>query len=127
MRRLIAGGFSSSTWSGASRGAKHDKRAKPEAPCEGMQRAPTADMHDVRRIETINREQLATATDRLLLRGRTARQRSGRSTVGSRPWIAIPTPRAEGSQPSIVVAPSLAHPLPPKRTSPLVIDRSGPA
>jgi hypothetical protein len=60
-------------------------------------------MRDVDQIEAINREQLATATDRLLLRGRVARQRLARS---SQAHIAVaaplsPAPRAEGSQPGI--------------------------
>jgi hypothetical protein len=98
-------------------------------------------MRNADRIEAINSEQLATATDRLLLRA--SRQRSGRGSrladgsqariviarraEGSRPHIVIsgevahaapaPAPRAQGSQPRIVIAPSLAHPAPPKRAS----------
>jgi hypothetical protein len=68
-------------------------------------------MRDADWIESINREQLATATDRLLLRGRVARQRLAR---GSQVQIAVaapsaapprhPAPRAEGSQPGIGIA-----------------------
>ena len=128
-------------------------------------------MRDVDRIEAINREQLATATDRLLLRGRVARQRPARGSQsgiavaapavadprhagaaptgaaplypapraqgsqprielrtpplgaslpapraqGSQPHIAVAAPRASASLPRIIVAPSLAHPPPPRR------------
>ncbi len=74
-------------------------------------------MHAVDTIESINREQLATASDRLLLRGRVSRQRP-RAWVaprGSSP--AIPRgPLAEGSQPRIVLPPRRSqHPAPPVR------------
>jgi hypothetical protein len=140
--------------------------AKPGELREGTQRAPGVDMRDVDRIEAINREQLATATDRLLLRGRVARQRPARGSQsrsavaapavadprdavaaplypapraqgsqprielrtpplgaplqapraqGSQPRIDVKAPRASASLPRIIVAPSLAHPQPPRR------------
>lgn len=75
-------------------------------------------MPSVDTIESINREQLATASDRLLLRGRVSRQRSqGRwaGPHGSSP--ATPhRPLAEGSQPRIALpARRTQHPAPPVR------------
>jgi hypothetical protein len=75
-------------------------------------------MHDADTIESINREQLATATDRLLLRGRVSRQRARWvAPRGTSP--AIPHgPLAEGSQPRIVLpARRMQHPAPPARAS----------
>ncbi len=84
-------------------------------------------MHGIDTIESINREQLATASDRLLLRGRVSRQRPRTwiSPRGSSP--AIPhAPLAQASQPRIVLpARRTQHPAPPVRAPrPLVI---GPA
>jgi hypothetical protein len=81
-------------------------------------------------IESINREQLATASDRLLLRGRVSRQRPRGRWVA--PRGAVPEvphgPLAEGSQPCIVLPPIMLpprrtrHPAPPVRASqPFVI------
>lgn len=82
-------------------------------------------MHSVDTIESINREQLATASDRLLLRGRVSRQRPRTRWVAPRgPSPAIPHgPLAEGSQPQIVLPPRRTqHPAPPARASqPVVI------
>ena len=69
-------------------------------------------------IASINREQLATASDRLLLRGRVWKHRPPTRSVaprGSSP--AIPHgPLAEGSQPQIVLPPRRTqHPAPPVR------------
>jgi hypothetical protein len=87
-------------------------------------------MPSVDTIESINREQLATASDRLLLRGRVSRQRSqGRWAAprGSSPA----TPHralAEGSQPRIALpARRTQHPAPPVRAPhPLVIAPTAP-
>jgi hypothetical protein len=82
-------------------------------------------MHDIDTIESINREQLATPSDRLLLRGRVSRQRprpQWAAPRGSSP--AIPHgPLGEGSQPRIVLpARRTQHPAPPVRASrPVVI------
>lgn len=74
-------------------------------------------------IESINREQLATASDRLLLRGRASRQRPRASWVaprGSSPAIPL-GPLAEGSQPRIVLpARRTQHPAPPVRAPQLL-------
>lgn len=82
-------------------------------------------MHDIDTIESINREQLATASDRLLLRGRVSRQRPRTRWVAPRgSWPEIPHgPLAEGSQPRIVLPPRRTqHPAPPVRASqPIVI------
>jgi hypothetical protein len=75
-------------------------------------------MHSVDTIESINREQLATASDRLLLRGRVSRQRPRTQWVAPRgPAPEIPHgPLAEGSQPRIVLpARRTQHPAPPVR------------
>jgi hypothetical protein len=86
-------------------------------------------MHDVSTIESINREQLATASDRLLLRGRVWHRAQTRMAApaapaapparGSSPAIPVPHARfAEGSQAQIVVsARRTQHPLPPVRTA----------
>jgi hypothetical protein len=75
-------------------------------------------MHSIDTIESINREQLATASDRLLLRGRVSRQRPRTRWVaprGSSPEIPH-GPLAEGSQPRIVLpARRTQHPAPPVR------------
>lgn len=82
-------------------------------------------MHAADTIESINRDQLATASDRLLLRGRVWRHRPRTQSVaparGSSP--AIPHgPLAEGSQSRIVLPPRRTpHPAPPVRApQPLV-------
>lgn len=81
-------------------------------------------MHAASTIESINREQLATASDRLLLRGRVLPYRPRTRSVapparGSSP--AIPHGLAEGS-PIVVPARRTQHPAPPVRASrPLVI------
>src|SRR4051794_21953279 len=90
-----------------------------------MHHALHADMHSIDIIESINREQLATASDRLLLRGRVSRQRSPARWIaprGSSPEISH-GPLAEGSQPRIVLpAQRTRHPAPPVRApQPLVI------
>lgn len=75
-------------------------------------------MHRIDAIESINREQLATASDRLLLRGRVSRQRSRTQWVAPRGSVPeIPHgPLAEGSQPRIVLPPQRTrHPAPPVR------------
>lgn len=76
-------------------------------------------MHGIDTIESINREQLATASDRLLLRGRVSRQRprgQWAAPRGSSP--AIPHGSlAEGSQPRIVLPTRTQHPAPPVRAS----------
>ncbi len=85
-------------------------------------------MHGIDTIESINREQLATASDRLLLRGRVSRPRprgQWAAPRGSSP--ALPHGSlAVGSQPRIVLpARRTQHPAPPVRAPrPLVI---GPA
>jgi hypothetical protein len=68
-------------------------------------------------IASINREQLATASDRLLLRGRVSRQRPQRWVAPRSSWPEIPRrPFAEGSQPQIVLPPRRTqHPAPPVR------------
>jgi len=69
-------------------------------------------MHDVSTIESINREQLATASDRLLLRGRVWKQRAPLRTDTPHRRL------AEGSQSRIAVpARRTLHPLPPARGS----------
>lgn len=79
-------------------------------------------MPDIAAIEVINREQLVTATDRLLLRGRVSKHRpSARSLSsgarGSSPQLP-PAPLAGGSQPRIALAARrTAHPAPPRRAS----------
>src|SRR5262249_11571709 len=96
-------------------------QAKPVASIEGTQRALGAGMRDADRIEAINSEQLATATDRLLLRA--SRQRFARGSQARIAYAApqpaparfaqgsqfvVPgqaAPRAEGSQPRIAIAP----------------------
>lgn len=106
-----------------------------------MGSALDADMHDVSTIESINREQLATASDRLLLRGRVWRARSAtppargsspampyaRLAEGTRTQPPVSTRLADGSQTQIPVCARLAegtqvhgavpapraHPLPP--------------
>jgi hypothetical protein len=80
-------------------------------------------MHDIDTIESINREQLATASDRLLLRGRVSRPRTQRAQP-SGSWPVIPhAPLGEGSQPRIVLpARRTQHPAPPVRAPrPVVI------
>jgi hypothetical protein len=75
-------------------------------------------MPSIDTIESINREQLATASDRLLLRGRVSRQRPRTRWVAPRgPSPEIPHgPLAEGSQPRIVLpARRMQHPAPPIR------------
>lgn len=75
-------------------------------------------MHSIDAIESINREQLATASDRLLLRGRVSRQRPRTQWVAPRGSVPeIPHgPLAEGSQPRIVLPPRRTrHPAPPVR------------
>lgn len=75
-------------------------------------------MHRIDAIESINREQLATASDRLLLRGRVWRQRSRTTWAAPRGSATeIPYgPLAEGSQPRIVLPPRRTqHPAPPLR------------
>jgi hypothetical protein len=52
-------------------------------------------------IETINCEQLATATDRLLLRGRVSKQRPSSRSFSARAqgsWTQVPMPPAYGSE-----------------------------
>jgi hypothetical protein len=68
-------------------------------------------------IASINREQLATAADRLLLRGRVSRQRARQWVAPRGPVSGIPhRPLAEGSQPQIVLPPrQTRHPAPPVR------------
>jgi hypothetical protein len=83
----------------------------------GTHPALHADMH-IDTIASINREQLATASDRLLLRGRVSRQRPRTQWVAPRSsWPEIPHgPLAEGSQPRIVLPPRRTqHPAPPVR------------
>ena len=81
-------------------------------------------MYSIDAIESINREQLATASDRLLLRGRVSRQRPRTQSVAPRGSVLeIPHgPLAEGSQPQIVLPPRRTrHPAPPVRApQPLV-------
>jgi hypothetical protein len=76
-------------------------------------------MPSIDTIESINREQLATASDRLLLRGRVSRQRARTRWVaprGSSPDSIPHGPLAEGSQPRIVLpARRTQHPAPPVR------------
>lgn len=95
--------------------------AEPRATIAGTHPALDADMHGIDTIESINREQLATASDRLLLRGRVSRQRP-RTWVaprGSSP--AIPHgPLAEGSQWIVLPARRTQHPAPPVRAPRLV-------
>jgi hypothetical protein len=76
-------------------------------------------MADIDTIESINREQLATASDRLLLRGRVSRQRARGWGAPRGTSPAIPHgPLAEGSQPRIVLPVRRAqHPVPPARAS----------
>jgi hypothetical protein len=76
-------------------------------------------MADIDTIESINREQLATASDRLLLRGRVSPQRARAWTAARGTSPAIPlAPLAEGSQPQIVLpAQRWQHPAPPARAS----------
>ncbi|HEX3479261.1 MAG TPA: hypothetical protein VHT91_29755 [Kofleriaceae bacterium] len=82
-------------------------------------------------IASINREQLATASDRLLLRGRVSRQRAGAQWVTPRgPMSEIPHgPLGEGSQPQIVLPPRRTqHPAPPVRAPrPVIVARPAPA
>ena len=68
-------------------------------------------------IASINREQLATASDRLLLRGRVSRQRARQWVAPRGPMSEISHgPLAEGSQPQIVLPPRRTrHPAPPAR------------
>lgn len=78
-------------------------------------------MPAARTIESINRDQLATASDRLLLRGRVWNHRPARSVApparGSSPAIPRAT-LAEGSRPRIVLpARRTLHPAPPARAS----------
>jgi hypothetical protein len=83
-------------------------------------------MHAAATLESINRDQLVTASDRLLLRGRVSnhqpRTRSPAPRArGSSPAIPY-APVTEGSQPRIVLpARRTLHPAPPVRASqPLV-------
>ena len=82
----------------------------------GTHPALDADMH-IDTIASINREQLATASDRLLLRGRVSRQRPQRWVAPRVPVSELPHgPLAEGSQPQIVLPPRRTrHPAPPVR------------
>jgi hypothetical protein len=65
---LIAQGCSSSTGSSAPHRRETAKLAKQRTAIAGTHRALLANMHDADAIEAINFEQLATVTDRLLLR-----------------------------------------------------------
>jgi hypothetical protein len=77
----IAQGCSSSTRSCERLCGQVGKRAKRRAAIEGTRRAPGAGMHDANAIEAINFEQLATATDRLLLCGQASKRRPTRPSL----------------------------------------------
>src|SRR5215813_2714154 len=113
-RAPSARGSNASTVIGARshRGARNV--AEPRATIAGTHPALHADMH-IDTIASINREQLATASDRLLLRGRVSRQRPQRWVAPRVPVAEIPHgPLAEGSQPQIVLPPRRTrHPAPP--------------
>jgi hypothetical protein len=80
-------------------------------------------MHAADRLAAINSEQLATATDRLLLRGTVARRRpSVRSLVPHSldryPRMVSHEPLARGSQPRMTAPRSLPHPAPRSASCP---------
>jgi hypothetical protein len=83
-------------------------------------------MQDADTIETINREQLATATDRLLLRGgRVSKRRPTRpyapAARGSY-QVVPPAPLARGSQPWVAfdtVHPAYERTVPARRRTPV--------
>lgn len=130
----IAWGFTSSTASSGPRPRPAANSLKCEATIEGTRHALVAGMYDADEIEAINFEQLATPTDRLLLRGsRMSKRRPSTPSVAlahsSQPRIVagpalydldieLPTLAARGSQPRIVTTaavqtrdvPSLAQP-----------------
>lgn len=72
----------------------------------GTRSAIVADMHDVDAIEAINFEQLATVTDRLLLRGgRAAKRRSARGP--QRQLAPLPAHRGRHQRPVPEIAPEI--------------------
>jgi hypothetical protein len=123
-RAASARGSNASTAIGARGRRGPHNFAEPRATIAGTHRALDADMPSIDTIESINREQLATASDRLLLRGRVSRQRPRTRWVAPRgSWPEIPHgPLAEGSQPRIVLpARRTQHPAPPVRVPQLFV------
>jgi hypothetical protein len=130
---VISQGCSSSTWSGAPPGSATCKPLESIATVGGMHPALVADMPDVAVLEAINREQLATATDRLLLRAARWTQRRQTRPVPAAARVpaaraasiahapaphaasAAYAPLACGSQVELSHARRTAHPAPPRR------------
>src|SRR5678815_3925981 len=63
--------------------------AKRLARSRGLLRALRPGMYDIDAIEAINFEQLATVTDRLLLRGRVTKRRLSTNKIMTRPLTAV--------------------------------------
>jgi len=84
---------------------KRRKPAENQTTIAGATRALPADMYDADTLEAINVEQLATATDRMLLRGRVARRRPSAASQGRDPYPRmvshLAAPLARGSAPSL--------------------------
>jgi hypothetical protein len=85
---------------------------KQKRAIEGTSRALPTDMYDAETIEAINVEQLVTATDRMLLRGRVARRRP--IAPGLAPQGRDPYPRTVSymATPARDPAPRIAAPAP---------------
>ena len=83
---------------------KHLNSVKRKPSIEGTTRALPANMYDAETIEAINVEQLVTATDRMLLRGRAARRRPS-----------TPSPAAHGDLSPAVVSPAAPSSVPAPR------------